>query len=105
MAGLYADEGILGMNTKKREEFKRMISDCEAGQIDLVITKSISKFARNMQDCLKYSRKLKRLGISIYFEKENINTLDAAGEVLFTILSSLAQDESRSISENCKWGI
>ena len=105
MAGIYADEGISGTNTKKREEFKRMIRDCEEGKIDLVITKSISRFARNTQDCLEYSRRLKNLGIGIFFEKEHINTLDASGELLFTILSSLAQDESRNISENCKWGI
>lgn len=105
MAGIYADEGISGTNTKKREQFKRMIADCEAGKVDLVITKSISRFARNTQDCLMYSRKLKNLGIGIIFEKENINTLDSTGELLFTILSSLAQDESRNISENCKWGI
>ena len=105
MAGIYADEGISGTNTKKREQFKRMIADCEAGKIDLVITKSISRFARNTQDCLEYSRRLKALGIGIFFEKENINTLDSTGELLFTILSSLAQDESRNISENCKWGI
>ena len=105
MAGIYADEGISGTNTKKREQFKRMIADCEKEKIDLVITKSISRFARNTQDCLMYSRKLKNLGIGIIFEKENINTLDSTGELLFTILSSLAQDESRNISENCKWGI
>lgn len=105
MAGIYADEGISGTNTKRRENFNRMIADCEAGKIDLVITKSISRFARNTQDCLNYSRKLKDLGIGIKFEKENINTMDSTGELLFTILSSLAQDESRSISENCKWGI
>ncbi len=105
LAGIYADEGITGTNTKKRVEFKRMIADCEAKKIDLVITKSISRFARNTQDCLQYSRKLKNLGIGIIFEKEGINTLDATGELLFTILSSLAQDESRNISENCKWGI
>lgn len=82
-----------------------MIADCEAGKIDLVITKSISRFARNTQDCLSYSRKLKELRIPIIFEKENINTMDATGELLFTILSSLAQEESRNISENCKWAI
>jgi len=105
MAGIYADEGISGTNTKKREDFNRMIVDCEAGKIDLVITKSISRFARNTQDCLNYSRMLKGMGIGITFEKEGINTLDSTGELLFTILSSLAQDESRSISENSKWGI
>ncbi len=105
MVDIYADEGISGTNTKKREGFNKMIADCEAGKIDLVITKSISRFARNTQDCLTFSRKLKNMGIGIYFEKENINTLDSTGELLFTILSSLAQDESRNISENCKWGI
>ena len=82
-----------------------MIEDCEKGLIDLVITKSISRFARNTQDCLKYSRQLKDLGIGIIFEKEGVNTLEATGELLFTILASLAQDESISISENSKWGI
>lgn len=105
MAGIYADEGISGTNTRKRKEFNRMIADCDLGKIDMVIVKSISRFARNTQDCLMYSRKLKNLGIGIIFEKEHINTLDASGELLFTILSSLAQDESRNISENCKWGI
>lgn len=105
MVGVYGDEGISGTSLKKRDEFKRMIEDCKAGKIDLVITKSISRFARNTQDCLKYARALKNMGIGVYFEKENINTLDASGELLFTILSSLAQEESRNISENCKWGI
>ena len=105
MVDVYADEGISGTNTKKRDEFNRMITDCRAGKIDLIITKSISRFARNTLDCLNYVRELKELGIGIVFEKENINTLDAKGEVLLTILSSLAQDESRSISENCTWGI
>lgn len=104
-AGTYADEGISATNTKKRDEFKRMIADCRAGKIDRIITKSISRFARNTLDCLNYVRELKELGIGIIFEKENINTLDAKGEVLLTILSSLAQDESRSISENSTWGI
>lgn len=82
-----------------------MIIDCRAGKIDMIITKSISRFARNTLDCLNYVRELKELGIGIIFEKGNINTLDAKGEVLLTILSSLAQDESRSISENSTWGI
>lgn len=105
MAGIYADEGITGTSTKRRKDFRKMIADCEDGKIDLIIAKSISRFARNTQDCLSYSRKLKNMGIGVYFEKEGINTLDSAGELLFTILSSLAQEESRSISENCKWGI
>ena len=102
---IYADEGITGTSTKKRDAFNRMIEDCRAHKIDLIITKSISRFARNTLDCLNYVRELKGLGIGIIFEKENINTLDAKGEVLPTILSSLAQDESRSISENSAWGI
>ena len=104
MAGIYADEGISGTSTRKRSDFNRMIEDCKEGKIDLVITKSISRFARNTQDCLNYSRMLKELGIGIIFEKENVNTMEATGELLFTILASLAQDESRSISENVKWG-
>lgn len=105
LAGIYADEGISATNTRKREEFNRMIEDCRAGKIDRIITKSISRFARNTLDCLNYVRELKSLGIGITFEKENIDTMDAKGEVLLTILSSLAQDESRSISENSTWGI
>ncbi len=105
MANIYADEGISGTNTKKREQFLKMIGDCKKGKIDMIITKSISRFARNTLDCLNYVRQLKELGIGILFEKENINTLDSKGEVLLSILSSLAQDESRSISENSQWGI
>jgi len=105
MAGIYADEGISGTNTKKREQFNKMIEDCKAGKIDMIITKSISRFARNTLDCLNFVRMLKELGIGVIFEKENINTLDSKGEVLLSILSSLAQDESRSISENSTWGI
>lgn len=105
LVGIYADEGISGTNTKKRTEFKRLISDCRQGKLDRIIVKSISRFSRNMLDCLKYVRELKELGIGVTFEKENIDSLDAKGEVLLTILSSLAQDESRSISENATWGI
>ncbi len=105
MAGIYADEAISGTSTKGRKDFLRMIDDCLAGKIDIVITKSISRFARNTQDSLKYMRELRNRGIPIIFEKENINSMDSGGELLFTILSSLAQDESRNISENSKWGI
>lgn len=105
LVGIYADEGISGTNTKKRTEFNRLISDCRQGKLDRIIVKSISRFSRNTLDCLKYVRELKELGIGITFEKENIDSLDAKGEVLLTILSSLAQDESRSISENATWGI
>ena len=93
-AGLYTDEGISGTNTKRREGFKRMIADAKAGKIDLIITKSVSRFARNTVDSLTTVRELKDLGIEIYFEKENIWTLDSKGELLITIMSSLAQEES-----------
>lgn len=101
---VYTDEGISATNTKKRDGFNRMIADALAGKIDLIITKSISRFARNTVDTLTTVRKLKEKGIDIFFEKENIHTLDAKGELLITIMSSLAQEESRSISENVTWG-
>ena len=101
---IYTDEGISATNTKKREGFKAMIADALAGKIDLIITKSVSRFARNTVDSLTTVRKLKDEGIEIYFEKENIWTLDSKGELLITIMSSLAQEESRSISENVTWG-
>lgn len=101
-ANIYADDGISGTNTKKREEFNEMIDDCMAGKIDMIITKSISRFARNTIDCLKYVRKLKEKNIAIIFEKENINTLEASGELLLTITASLAQQESASLSQNVK---
>lgn len=104
-AGIYADEGISGTNTKKRVEFNRMIEDCMADKIDMILTKSVSRFARNTVDCISYIRKLKEKNIAVFFEKENINTLDGAGELLITILGSLAQEESRSLSTNTKWGI
>lgn len=105
LVDIYADEGISGTNTKKRREFNRLIADCRKGKVDRIIVKSISRFARNTLDCIKYVRELKELGIGVTFEKENIDSLDSKGEVLLTILSSLAQDESRSISENATWGI
>lgn len=101
---VYTDEGISGLNTKKREDFNEMISDALAGKIDLIITKSVSRFARNTVDSLVTIRKLKEKGIEVYFEKENIWTFDSKGELLLTIMSSLAQEESRSISENVTWG-
>lgn len=102
---IYSDEGISGCSTKSRAGFRAMIADCEAGKIDLVITKSISRFARNTQDSLNYTRKLKEKGIGVYFEKEGINTLESSGELLLTLFSCFAQEESRSISENTAWGI
>lgn len=102
---VYADDGISGTNTKKRDEFNRMIDDCKAGKIDMILTKSISRFSRNTVDCLKYTRELKALNIAVFFEKENINTLDAKGEVLMTIMAALAQQESESLSANVRLGI
>ncbi len=101
---IYADDGITGTNTKKRDGFNRMIEDALAGKIDLIITKSISRFARNTVDTLTTIRILKEKGIGVIFEKENIDTLDSKSELLITIMSSLAQEESRSISENVTWG-
>ena len=105
LAGIFADEGISGTNTKKRDEFNRMIEECMAGKIDMIITKSISRFARNTLDCLKYIRQLKDKNIAVFFEKENINTMDSKGEIMLTIMASLAQQESQSLSQNVKLGI
>ena len=105
LAGIFADDGISGTNTKKREELNRMIDECMAGKIDMIITKSISRFARNTLDCLKYIRELKSKNIPVFFEKENINTMDSKGEVLLTIMASLAQQESQSLSQNVKLGL
>lgn len=101
---VYTDEGISGTGIKKRIGFQTMIDDALAGKIDLIVTKSVSRFARNTVDSLTTIRKLKENGIECYFEKENIWTFDGKGELLITIMSSLAQEESRSISENCTWG-
>lgn len=105
LAGIFADDGISGCNTKKRSEFIRMIEEYMAGRIDMIITKSISRFARNTLDCLKYIRELKEKNIPVFFEKENINTMDSKGEVLLTIMASLAQQESQSLSQNIKLGL
>ena len=98
--GMYTDEGISATNTRHRDGFKRMVKDALDGKIDLIITKSVSRFARNTVDSLSTIRKLKEHKIECYFEKENIWTFDSKGELLLTIMSSLAQEESRSISEN-----
>lgn len=105
LVGIYADDGKSGTNTKKRLDFHAMVDDCMAGKIDMVLTKSVSRFARNTVDSLTTIRKLKEKNIAVVFEKEGINTLEASGELLITILSSQAQEESRNISENCRWGI
>ena len=101
---VYADEGISGTNTKRRTEFNRMITDALEGKIDLIITKSISRFARNTLDTISFVRRLKDKGIEVYFEKENLWTLDPKSELILTIMASIAQEESRSISQNVTWG-
>lgn len=104
MVDVYTDEGISGTSTARRQGFQRMIADALTGKIDLIVTKSVSRFARNTVDSLTTVRALKDKGVEVYFEKENIWTLDSKGELLITIMSSLAQEESRSISENVTWG-
>ena len=101
--GIYADPGITGTRAEKRPDFLRMIEDCRAGKINKILVKSISRFARNTVDALNYIRELKELGISIYFENENIDTLTPGGEVLITILAAMAEQESRTMSTNIKW--
>lgn len=103
--GLYYDEGITGTKKEKRTELLLLISDCENGKIDFIVTKSISRFARNTLDCLKYIRELKSKNIPVFFEKENINTMDSKGEVLITIMASLAQQESQTLSQDVKFGL
>ena len=103
-AGLYADEGISGTSLKKRTQFNKMITACKRGHIDLIITKSLSRFARNTVDCLDTVRLLKANGIGVYFEKENINTLTESSEFLITLFSGFAQAESESLSKNVAWG-
>ncbi len=102
---MYTDDGISGLSMRNRDGFNRMIKDALAGKIDLILTKSLSRFARNTVDSLTVIRKLKTAGVAVWFEKENINTLDASGEFLITLLSSFAEEESRSISENVTWSV
>lgn len=104
-AGVYADEAVSGTGTNKRGEFNRLIEDCNAGKIDIVLTKSISRFARNTVDLLDTVRRLKEIGVEVRFEKEHINSLSEDGELMLTLLASFAQEESRSISENIKWSV
>lgn len=105
MVGIYADDGKSATNTKKRDDFNAMIKDALDGKIDMILTKSVSRFARNTVDSLLTIRKLKEKNVAVVFEKEGVNTLDGTGEILITILSSLAQEESRNISENTRWGV
>ena len=104
-AGIYADEGITGTVAKKRPGFMKMIEDCRKGKIDMIVTKSVSRFSRNNLDCLMYVRELKQLGIPIIFEKEGINTIQVSSELLLTLFGALSQAESESISMNVKLGI
>ena len=104
-AGVFADYGISGTGTARRDEFRRMIKAAENCEIDIILTKSIQRFARNTVDLLNTVRHLKDIGVEVRFEKEHINSLSGDGELMLTILASFAQEESRSISENCKWGI
>jgi DNA invertase Pin-like site-specific DNA recombinase len=104
-AGVYADAGISGTGTGKRIEFQRLMQDCHKGLVDIILTKSISRFARNTVDLLNTVRKLRELGISVRFERENLDSLSPDGELMLSILASYAQEESLSISENVKWGI
>ena len=105
LAGIFADEGITGTSAAKRPEFQRMVKECEEGKIDLILTKSISRFARNTLECLTFVRHLNNLGVHIVFESNNIDTRTAFSEMLLTVLAAFAQEESRSISENTSWGI
>jgi len=104
-SGIYADEAITGTQIKNREDFQRLVNDCMNGEIDLVITKSISRFARNTLDTLRYVRMLKEKNVAVFFEEENINTLTMDGELLLVILSSVAQQEVENISANVKKGL
>ena len=104
MVRLYADEGITGTSARKRKDFLKMVRDCQKGKIDLVITKSVSRFCRNTLDGLNYVRRLKQYGVGVYFEKENVNTLYMDNEMILTFMMSQAQAESESLSGNVKWG-
>ena len=102
LAGIYADKGISGTSAAKRPEFQRLIEDCRQGKVKRILTKSISRFARNTQECLEYVRELKMLGVTVYFEKEGLDTADIAGELLISVFGSLAQEESTSIGGNMR---
>ena len=104
LAGIFADEGLSGTSTKKREEFNKMIRKCRLGRIDMVITKSVSRFARNSLDCLYYIRKLNEWGVDVFFEKEGLHTSEQPDETLLTIMGIMAQNESMSLSRNVRLG-
>ena len=104
-AGMYSDDGISGLSIRERDGFNSMVTDALDGKIDLILTKSLSRFARNTVDALTTIRSLKAAGVAVYFQKENINTMDSTGEFLITLMSSFAEEESRSISENVTWAV
>ena len=104
LEGIYADKGISGTSVKNRDEFNRMIRRCKQGKIDMIITKSIARFARNTVDCLKYVRLLNELGVDVYFEEQGIHSNQPGAEFYITIYGSIAQSESENISANIKWG-
>ena len=103
MVDLYADEGITGTSAQKRKDFQRLLSDCRKGKIDRVLTKSVSRFARNTKECLEAIRELKQLGVGILFEEQNIDTSQVSGEMLTAVFAAIAQAESESISANMRW--
>lgn len=105
LVNVYADEGVTGTREDKREDFQQMMSDCRKGKIDRIYTKSISRFARNTKDCLKNIRELKSLGITVFFEKEKIDTANMPDEMMIAIMGGLAQEESTSISQNMRWSV
>ena len=105
LAGIFADEGITGTSTKKRIEFLKMIKQCEKGNVDIILTKSLSRFARNTVDALQYIRKLRSINVTVIFEKESIDTSQMTDEIIITTMSMFAQAESESISKNVSWGI
>lgn len=105
LADIYVDYGTSGTDIQKRGDFRRMLSDCEAGKIDIIIVKSVSRFARNTLELLQTVRHLKKLGVSVWFEEQNIDSLTEEGELMLTLMASVAQAESESISENIKWAI
>ena len=102
--GIYADRGISGTQAKNRTEFLRLIEDCRAGLVDQIITKSVSRFGRNTVDTLLYTRELRSLGIDVYFEKEQLHSCSAEGELMLTLMAALAESEAENMSENIKWG-
>lgn len=105
LAGVYGDFGKSGTSIKKRPELQRLLRDCEAGKVDVILTKSISRFARNVADCVEMIRKLKSFGVSVVFEKENINTAEPLSEMLLTILATVAEEEVNSLSQNIRWSL